>query len=44
MIIMTGKVLIARSGPPREEPRREELGRYTEHIQRTEVIMRTCAR
>jgi hypothetical protein len=42
---MVGAVLIARSGgTPREEPRREDLGRGTERIQRTEVIERTCAR
>jgi hypothetical protein len=45
--IMVGAVLIARSGGStrrREEPHREELGRCTERIQRTEVIEWTCAR
>jgi len=44
--VMVGAVLIARSGGDvqRAEPHREDRGRCTERIQRTEVIERTCAR
>jgi hypothetical protein len=45
LIIVVGKVLIARTGgTSREELRREELGRCTERIQRTELIERPYAR
>jgi len=45
LIIVAGKVLIARSGgTSRENPHREDRGRYIERIQRTEVIERTCER
>jgi hypothetical protein len=45
LFVVAGVVLIARSGGrQREEPHREDLGRCTERIQRTEVIERTCAR
>lgn len=37
--------LIARGGgTTRDDPRREDLGRWTERIQCIEVIERTCAR
>jgi hypothetical protein len=45
LFIVAGVVLVARGGDTRgAEPRREDLGRCTERIQRTEVIERTCAR
>jgi hypothetical protein len=45
LFIVAGVVLVARSGGTRrEEPPREELGRCTERIHRTEVIERTCSR
>lgn len=34
----------SRDEPRRGEPHREGLGQCTEHIQRTEVIERTCVR
>lgn len=45
LIIVTGKVLIARSEAlPREEPRRDGVGRCIEHTHRVEVIERMCER
>jgi hypothetical protein len=45
LIFVAGAVLVARGGgTSREDPRREDLGRCTERIQRTEVIEWTCAR
>jgi hypothetical protein len=43
--IVAGIVLVTRSGgAQREQLRREDLGRCTERMQRTEVIERTCTR
>jgi hypothetical protein len=45
LIIVAGAVLVASGGGTwRGDPRREDLGRCTERIQRTEIIERTCAR
>lgn len=44
LFIVAGVVLVARGGTQREEFRREDLGRCTERIQRTEFIERTCVR
>jgi hypothetical protein len=45
LIIVTGKVLIAwHDGVQREVPRRQNLGRCTEHIERIEHTEWTCTR
>lgn len=42
--IVAGVVLVARRGTPREDPRRQDLGRCIERIERIERTERTCER